>query len=59
MVILLVKIYGFFKWMMQDYAHVPAHVIEEESARLANEEEVQHVAASAEPAPSTAAVAAQ
>ncbi|MCY1466183.1 hypothetical protein D9M71_844410 [compost metagenome] len=39
------KIYGFFKWMMQDYAHVPAHVIEEESARLALEGEDVHASA--------------
>jgi BCCT family betaine/carnitine transporter len=38
MVILLVKIYGFFKWMVQDYGQVPAYKIEEEAARLAGEE---------------------
>lgn len=37
MLILLVKIYGFFKWMLQDYSHVPAYRIEEEAARLAGE----------------------
>ncbi|MNR20268.1 putative transporter [compost metagenome] len=38
MVILLVKIYGFFKWMMEDYGQMPAYRIEEEAARLAGEE---------------------
>jgi len=41
MVILLIKIYGFFKWMLQDYGHVPAHRIEEEAARLAGEQPEQ------------------
>lgn len=41
MVILLIKIYGFFKWMLQDYGHVPAHCIEEEAARLAGEQPEQ------------------
>ncbi|MNJ70779.1 putative transporter [compost metagenome] len=38
MVILLVKIYGFFKWMIEDYGQVPAYRIEEEAARMAGEE---------------------
>jgi BCCT family betaine/carnitine transporter len=38
MVILLVKIYGFFKWMFEDYGHVPAYRIEEEAARMAGED---------------------
>lgn len=38
MAILLVKIYGFLKWMVQDYGSMPAHLIEEEAARLAGEE---------------------
>lgn len=38
MVILLVKIYGFFKWLAADYGQVPAYRIEEEAARLAGEE---------------------
>lgn len=41
MVILLIKIYGFFKWMLQDYGQVPAHRIEEEAARLASEQPEQ------------------
>lgn len=50
MAILLVKIYGFLKWMVQDYGSMPAHLIEEEAARLAGEEphaEPQPVAAAA------------
>ncbi|MNO06766.1 putative transporter [compost metagenome] len=39
--ILLVKIYGFFKWMLQDYGHVPAYRIEEEAAALAAEKPVE------------------
>ncbi|WP_318010850.1 BCCT family transporter [Pseudomonas sp. p1(2021b)] len=38
MLILLVKIYGFFKWLAADYGQVPAYRIEEEAARLAGEE---------------------
>ncbi|MNO80187.1 putative transporter [compost metagenome] len=38
MLILLVKIYGFFKWMVQDYGKVPAYLIEEEATRLAGED---------------------
>ncbi|AXK40114.1 BCCT family transporter [Crenobacter cavernae] len=38
MAILLVKIYGFFKWMAQDYSAMPAHIIEEQAVRLAKEE---------------------
>ncbi|MNN18360.1 putative transporter [compost metagenome] len=38
MVILLVKIYGFFKWMFEDYGQVSAYRIEEEAARMAGEE---------------------
>ena len=38
MVILLVKIYGFFKWLAADYGQVPAYRIEEEATRLAGEE---------------------
>ena len=41
MVILLIKIYGFFKWMLQDYGHVSASKIEEEAARLAGEQPEQ------------------
>lgn len=26
--ILLVKVFGFIRWLKQDYAHVPAHQIE-------------------------------
>jgi len=37
MAILLVKIYGFFKWMMQDYSAMPAHIIEEQAVALANQ----------------------
>ena len=50
MAILLVKIYGFLKWMVQDYGSMPAHLIEEEATRLAGEEphaEPQPVAAAA------------
>jgi len=38
MLILLVKIYGFFKWLAADYGQVPAYRIEEEATRLAGEE---------------------
>nr|MDL2419516.1 BCCT family transporter [Pseudomonas sp. BGr12] len=47
MVILLVKIYGFFKWMVQDYGQVPAYKIEEEAARLAGEEPQHQIPRSA------------
>ncbi|ANY87515.1 MULTISPECIES: BCCT family transporter [Pseudomonas] len=47
MVILLVKIYGFFKWLAADYGQVPAYRIEEEAARLAGEEPEHQVARSA------------
>ncbi|MCY1173567.1 transporter, betaine/carnitine/choline transporter (BCCT) family [compost metagenome] len=49
--ILLVKVYGFFKWMLQDYGHVPAYRIEEEAAALAAEEpaEASVVKPAAEP----------
>ncbi len=43
--ILLVKVYGFFKWMLQDYGHVPAHRIEEEAAAMAAEQPVAKPAA--------------
>jgi BCCT family betaine/carnitine transporter len=36
-VILLVKVYGFFKWMLQDYGSIPAYRIEEEAAAMALE----------------------
>lgn len=47
MVILLVKIYGFFKWMIEDYGQVPAYRIEEEAARMAGEEPAQKAPRSA------------
>lgn len=47
MVILLVKIYGFFKWLAADYGQVPAYRIEEEAARLAGEEPEHQVPRSA------------
>lgn len=47
MVILLVKIYGFFKWLAADYGQVPAYRIEEEAARLAGEEPKHQVPRSA------------
>lgn len=33
--ILMVKIWGLLKWLREDYAAMPAHLIEEQSARLA------------------------
>jgi BCCT family betaine/carnitine transporter len=43
MAILLVKIYGFFKWLAQDYSAMPAHIIEEQAVALANDaEDVLH-----------------
>ncbi|WEX00556.1 BCCT family transporter [Pseudomonas nitroreducens] len=33
--ILLVKVYGFFKWMLADYGSMPAYRIEEEAAAMA------------------------
>ncbi|MNJ74591.1 putative transporter [compost metagenome] len=47
MVILLVKIYGFFKWMFEDYGQMPAFRIEEEAARMAGEEPVEKAPRSA------------
>ncbi|WP_328303972.1 BCCT family transporter [Pseudomonas guariconensis] len=47
MLILLVKIYGFFKWLAADYGQVPAYRIEEEAARLAGEEPVEQAPRSA------------
>ncbi len=41
LVILLTKIYGFFKWMIQDYGSMPAHLIEEEAVRRALDESVE------------------
>lgn len=34
--ILMVKIWGLLKWLREDYAAMPAHLIEEQSARLAH-----------------------
>ncbi|MNC81044.1 putative transporter [compost metagenome] len=47
MVILLVKIYGFFKWMIADYGQVSAHLIDEEAARMAGEEPTEQAPRSA------------
>lgn len=47
MLILLVKIYGFFKWLAADYGQVPAYRIEEEAARLAGEEPAEQAPRSA------------
>ncbi|QEY63533.1 BCCT family transporter [Metapseudomonas lalkuanensis] len=41
LVILLTKIYGFFKWMIQDYGSMPAHLIEEEAVRRGLDESVE------------------
>ncbi|MGL5525596.1 MAG: BCCT family transporter [Aeromonas veronii] len=41
--ILLVKVYGFFKWMLQDYGHMPAYRIEEEAAGLVNQPAINPV----------------
>ncbi|MCY1504800.1 L-carnitine/gamma-butyrobetaine antiporter [compost metagenome] len=41
LVILLTKIYGFFKWMMEDYGSMPAHLIEEEAVRRGLDEGVE------------------
>ena len=61
MLILGVKIYGFLKWMLEDYASMPAHRIEEEAALLALDEPLEmapHAEKPVRPATEVKAVAA-
>lgn len=37
--ILIVKVYGFLRWMLQDYGHMPSYRIEEQAAAMAAEPE--------------------
>ena len=56
-VILLIKVYGFFKWMLADYGSVPAHLIEEEAAAMARDERPATPNPVATPAATAAALA--
>ncbi|BBH48779.1 BCCT family transporter [Pseudomonas sp. KU43P] len=56
-VILLIKVYGFFKWMLADYGSVPAHLIEEEAAAMAQDERPATLGEVAKPAATAAALA--
>lgn len=34
LLILLIEVYGFVRWIKQDYAHVPAHLIEQSTPQV-------------------------